>query len=341
MLGFVAVLDPEGTLLDVNEAALSVGGLARAAVVGEPFWACPWWSHAAAVAARIEGAVQRAAGGETVRFDVPVRTAGDGQIVVDFMLAPVRDERGAVLHLIPSGVDVTERRQAEEALEQLNETLEARVEERTRQVRELSRALTLAEQEERQCIAHVLHDDLQQLLVGAQMMATLGDAERLQAILGEAAEMARTLSHELSPPILKGADLEALLWWLAETSREQHGLEVEVELRGRVAVPDEALRILLYQLIRELLFNVVKHAGTGRARVVAEQANGRVRVTVEDGGAGFDPATLKEVRAPGVGLPSVRERVEMVGGACEVASAPGRGTRVAIALPVRVAVALE
>ncbi|MDX1531425.1 MAG: ATP-binding protein [Rhodothermales bacterium] len=217
----------------------------------------------------------------------------------------------------------------------MNASLEARVAARTRQVRELSRSLTLAEQRERQRIARVLHDDLQQLLFGAQVAAsTNDDPDRLQAILGEAMTLTRTLSHELSPPLLNGDDLADLLHWLAERERELHDLEVEVVAADDVSVPTADLRVLLYQVVRELLFNVAKHAETGRARVVAERADGHARLVVEDEGAGFDPAAVEEPGAGGLGLAGLRERVELVGGRLEVASAPGEGTRVTITVPV-------
>jgi signal transduction histidine kinase len=93
--------------------------------------------------------------------------------------------------------------------------------------------------------------------------------------------------------------------------------------------------VLVYQLVRELLYNVAKHAGTDRARVTAERAGHRVRVVVEDEGVGFDPATLEEVAGVGLGLPSVRDRLELVGGRLDVESRPGEGTRVALEVPLR------
>ncbi len=231
-----------------------------------------------------------------------------------------------------------ERARAEEALRVANAKLETRVEERTSQVRaqgdrirSLARALTLAEQEERRRLALVLHDDLQQVLYGAQIQAELGNSARVAALLDEAARTARSLSHELAPPILRGRTLADLFEWLTRRERALYGLEVDHD-GGGVEVPSEEVRVLLYRLLRELLFNVAKHAGTDRARLTAERSDGGVRVVVEDEGAGFDPSVLEGL-AGGLGVASVRERLEAVGGRLEVASAPGEGTRVTIEVP--------
>ncbi len=190
----------------------------------------------------------------------------------------------------------------------------------------------LAEQQERQRIAHVLHDDLQQVLFGARLAASLGNTEQLEGLLGEALELTRTLSHSLSPPFVGGGDIGDLLPWVAERHRALYGLEVEVQLRGDVSVPDPSLLILLHKVVRELLFNVAKHAGTDRVRLIADEDDGNVRVVVEDEGTGFDPAALDQ--ASGMGLPSVRERLEVAGGLMKIESAPGEGTRVTITVPV-------
>jgi PAS domain S-box-containing protein len=254
---------------------------------------------------------------------------------VDFVYEPFREPDGSVSGVIVLGVDTTDRVVTREELARANRELEGRVEERTGQVRELARALTLAEHEERRRIAHVLHEDLQQTLAGAQIRVALGDADRAEGLLSEAIETTRRLSHELSPPLVRGGSVSELLEWVAARKRKLYGLDVTSEVRGEVTLGREDLRVLLYQLLRELLFNVAKHAGTGRARVTAERAGDRVRVVVADEGAGFDPAALDAARAPaGLGLPSVRERLELVGGRLEVESAPGEGTQVTVELPV-------
>ena len=281
---------------------------------------------------RVLGQVQAViAGGDVYENEFRV-VRPDGEVVwVAAKGHVLRDEAGRPRRLLGANYDITPRKRTEEALRRMNETLEERVEERTRQVRALSRSLALAEQEERRRIAHVLHDGLQQSLFGAQIAAASGDTERVEAILDEAMEVARTLSHSLSPPFLEGEDVEDLLRWLAERHRLRYGMEVEVEATGDVPVPDPALRVLLFQIVRELLFNVVKHAGTDRVRLVAKRSDGYVCIVIEDRGAGFDPRDLEQ--STGLGLRSVRERVDLVGGRFSIDSAPGAGTRIALTLP--------
>jgi signal transduction histidine kinase len=243
------------------------------------------------------------------------------------------------------------RARAEGALRALNETLEARVAERTREVRRLAARLTAAEQAERHRLAEVLHDDLQQRLYGASVFLNLlaeseTEAERreLHAGIAEALSstinLARSLSTELSPPVLASDGLAALLGWLAERKRALYGLAVEVEVEEPCVVPDRDVRVLLYRVLREALFNVVKHAGTRRARVHARREGDEVVVVVEDEGAGFDPqaaersARTKDAGAGGFGLANVRERLGLIGGRLEVASAPGRGSTVTVVVPV-------
>ena len=129
LLTFVAVLSPEGRLRYVNHTALSVSEVTPDEVLGEPFAETPWWRHDPAVQARLQGALQRAAAGETLRYDERV-WVGEGRfLTVDFMLAPMTDERGRVTHLAASAVDITERKEAEGALSQsqrfLRSTLDA------------------------------------------------------------------------------------------------------------------------------------------------------------------------------------------------------------------------
>ncbi|HMO24986.1 MAG TPA: PAS domain S-box protein, partial [Tepidisphaeraceae bacterium] len=115
-VAFVGVMTPDGTLTEANATALRAGGLQRDDVIGRKFWDCYWWSYDPEIQQQLRDAIRRATSGEIVRYDVIVRMAGDTRMPIDFMLSPVRDERGRITHLIPSGTDITHRKRAEEAL---------------------------------------------------------------------------------------------------------------------------------------------------------------------------------------------------------------------------------
>ncbi|MFM2043723.1 MAG: hypothetical protein RLY86_2299 [Pseudomonadota bacterium] len=116
LFAFVGVLSLDGTLLQANQAPLTAAGITAADVVGRPFWECWWWEYSPAEQERLRDAVARAAMGATVRYDVDVRMAAGRLMRIDFMLAPCRDAAGRITHLIPSGVDVSQRHAAETAL---------------------------------------------------------------------------------------------------------------------------------------------------------------------------------------------------------------------------------
>ncbi|MDX1532226.1 MAG: ATP-binding protein, partial [Rhodothermales bacterium] len=211
---------------------------------------------------------------------------------------------------------------------------------------DLAAALTMAEQRERRRISQLLHDGLQQLLFGAHLQVDALEGEALQsdpaafhaqvvrvgALLDEAVQACRTLALDLCPPVLEHEGVETALAWLAVHMREAHALDVDLYVEGPCDLPGVERRVLLFQLVRELLFNVVKHAGTRRARVRLAD-DGAVRITVEDDGVGFDAAAAEEEPGPGFGLYSVRERLGLFGGTLVVDSRPGAGTRATLTLP--------
>ena len=147
------------------------------------------------------------------------------------------------------------------------------------------------------------------------------------------------MTVQLSPPVLYEAGLAAALEWLGRHMQETLGLAVEVEAAADAEPESEDLRILLFEATRELLFNVVKHAGTGRARVTIADAVRRRSSSWSSPTTA--PASTRPSRRPetaaggGFGLFSIRERLELLGGRMEVDAAPGRGTRVTIVAPRR------
>lgn len=233
---------------------------------------------------------------------------------------------------------------------ELNATLEQRVSEKTHQVWRLALEVTSAEIRERSRIAHMLHDDLQQQLHVvlfqlkelrehaldsrlADFDKTIEEAvQRLKGVLRET----RTLTGELSPMVLHTDDFAAALHWLGERFREQHNLSVSVDTPAGLRFPNDPLRDLLFSLVKECLFNVVKHAGVNEAQVVLRHSEKWVEVEISDEGSGFDPAVLKDSmdKTTGFGLKSAAQRVRLFDGAFLIESqGQRRGTRITVSLP--------
>ncbi len=212
----------------------------------------------------------------------------------------------------------------------------------------LTKKLTLTEQRERKSLATELHDSLVQLLALSkikvdQIKQQTGGSlvEELDGILDQALTYTRTLVAQLSPPFFRDLGLPYAFKWLAE-QMEPCGLRLTVEVEnGFPSVADDDAT-LLFQATRELLMNVVKHAGTDHARLAVITADGAVHITVSDEGSGFDVAAAMSLagvdaqtsRAPGFGLFSIHERMRAIGGRLELVSRPGDGTRATLVLPI-------
>jgi len=266
------------------------------------------------------------------------------------------DEAGSPVRMVGTVTDITERKETENSLrenehrlEVLNESLEEITVQRTEQVRALAKALALAEQRERRRFSYVLHENLQQQLLGARMLLRqhakdhelarqiefLDDLRYGLAMLDKALVTTKSLSVELNPPVLHREGLDAALQWLAGHMRNTHGLEVELHLSEAIAAVRDETQRMLTQMVRELLNNVVQHAGVGRAEVDAACEKGAVQITVRDQGSGFDTEKVltEQNDEARLGLFSIRERLNLFGGGLTVDSAAGKGTRVSITLP--------
>jgi signal transduction histidine kinase len=244
----------------------------------------------------------------------------------------------------------------------------------------------------------VLHDDLQQRLYAIQGRLDLlrqdlggegqaervGDIDKILTWTGQAITATRNLAVDLAPPVLEGESLIDALGWLQSQMQEMHGFTVHIEENlgeenlgeenleeglgeGRRRTVGEEMRVLLFQVVRELLFNAVKYAETGESTVRIEhppepedlpepedppetedppdtedppETRAPLTIHVIDDGAGFDPDEALEdsledpgPSAGGMGLQRSRERLELFGGRLHVDTAPGEGTRVTIYMP--------
>jgi signal transduction histidine kinase len=146
----------------------------------------------------------------------------------------------------------------------------------------------------------------------------------------------RSLTFEISPPILYELGLEAALEWFGEHLQEQHGLIVEVSKSPEPKPLDNENRVLIFKVVRELMLNSVKHGQARNLRVALGREEHNLVIEVGDDGVGFTPpATGVEMKkAGGFGLFSIKERLQHLGGSLQVESAPGRGTRISLVIPL-------
>lgn len=288
--------------------------------------------------------------GRIDRFEVWRKRRDGTPIYVVENLVGVFDDRGELTEIKGYIFDDTDRKRAEDALRELNATLETKVVQRTgelehraRQLQKLTLELSQAEDQERRRLAEILHDDLQQILAAAKFHLSLlssrlkreppqhAIATQIDHMLKDAIEKSRSLSHELSPAVLHHGDLTETLAWLAHQVQAKHGLVVHVDAFGQVASESDALRTFLYRAAQELLFNVVKHARVNEARIRVRRLGRYIGLSVSDRGRGLDPGQLSETA--GFGLLSIRERVELLGGRMTIRSVIGQGSTFSIVVP--------
>jgi len=212
---------------------------------------------------------------------------------------------------------------------------------RARQLQRLTLELSQAEERERRRIALILHEDLQQQIAGARFHLTLLASRRqgvrrevigrIDELLKEAIQKSRSLSHDLSPAVMNANDLAEVLEWLAQWARTRHGLTVRVRVCGLAILQSEALTMFLFRTVQEILFNVVKHAQVDEAAIRVRRIGRYVYLSVSDRGRGFDRHEVKETA--GLGLLSIRERIQLLGGRIKIKSAMGQGTRCHLVVP--------
>lgn len=266
-----------------------------------------------------------------VRYRVP-----DGNVVdAEAAVAPFAFHGQDAVLVIAR--DVTERKGLEEMVrnyerdlidaEHAMSSMEARIEER-----------------ERHLIAADLHDYVGQNLVllqfrlgalhkGLSTPEAQRALEELRGVIMQTIQYTRSLTVELSPPVLFEIGFAAAVETLAEGFRKSYGLKVLLTDDGQ---PDNILadvRTVLFRSVRELLMNVVKHARTQTASVRVLRADGLLSVTVADEGAGFDADMITATKT-GYGLYSIRERIKRLGGACSIESRPGLGTTIVLTVPM-------
>jgi PAS domain S-box-containing protein len=249
----------------------------------------------------------------------------------------VREAGGKPQFAIALFEDITERRESEEKIRTYQQQLQS-----------LASELSLTEERERRRLATVLHDQIAQLLVVAKgkfekvqesalFRSLAKPMEEIRKLIEESIRYTRSLVFELSPPILYDLGFEPAMEWLAEHMEQEYGLAVVVEDDAQPKPLDNETRVLLFRAVRELLFNVLKHAQASYTKVIMQRVGEHLQITVEDNGVGFAPDKLgaSSGKIQGFGLFSIRERLNYFGGRMEIESTSGEVTRVILRLPLQ------
>jgi PAS domain S-box-containing protein len=350
------MLDTEGRVASWNAGAQQMKGYSADEILGRSFscFHTPEGLAEGAPARELSMAKERGsmnAEGWRVRKD-------GSRFWAETVITALYDREGYLGGFANLTRDISDRKRAEDALQRLNATLEQRVTERTAEIRQLAgqlRALAAelvnAEQKERRRLTQILHDHLQQLLVGAKfgvsvLRAKTKDTEAQQTAddladtLDEAIRASRSLIADLSPPVLHEKGLGAGLQWLSRQMQVKHGLTVKVEAHAAAEPEAEQVRLFLFEAVRELLLNAIKYAKVDTVHVRMGGPKGsEIWISVSDNGVGFDPARLGTAAAlggtGGFGLFSIRERLSYLGGRLVIDAAPGKGSCFTLFAPAR------
>jgi len=327
----ILMTDGAGRIVFANEMVTRMFGYALDELMGLPVDTLV--SETTRPRDRVEALVAPVARRVGLEGHLTGRRKDGAEFPIKGVVGSIRQESGPLVMSFIS--DITQQRESERRLGDYQEKLQR-----------MAFDAALSEERERRRIAADLHDRIGQSLTLAQIKLTsaretIGGAARAAVdhavdLLEQSVIDTRTLTFELSPPVLYDLGFKAALSWLIEDIQKRHGIAIELSDDGAEEFLDDGSAALVFRAVRELLMNVFKHAHTPSAKVSLRRIDDQFEIDVEDQGVGFDPsdATVALLNG-GFGLFSVREQIGRLGGKLEIVSAPQGGTRVNIRLPVK------
>jgi two-component system, NarL family, sensor histidine kinase UhpB len=271
-------------------------------------------------------------GGKVKSWETRFSTKQGKDIDVAVSAAALKDPDGEVdgLVLIMQDISLRKRSEAERA-------------EYQNSLRKMALEVARAEERERHRIAEDLHDSVSQSLAFSafslkRMSSGLSgkpqeEVDGICQVLDQSIKDIRSLTFEISPPVLYDYGLAAALEWLAGNTAERHDLEVELKEQDVAVEMGQDSQVHLYRAGRELLVNAVKHSGAKKVTIKLGYDDGMVTLSVTDNGQGFDPDDVAKGASGGFGLFSLRERLKPLGGELLIESQPGHGSRISVSLP--------
>lgn len=363
---FAYIFDRQGRFVYMNQALLDLWGMRREDATGKDFFDLKYPDH---LARRLQRQIQQVFDtGRGVRDETPYTSQTGAGGYYEYIFKPVFDAAGRVELVAGSTRDITQRKQNERALEDseeryrmLADALDTQVQFRTReleqrnqeilqqsdQIRELSKRLLQAQDNERRHIARELHDSAGQTLV-VLIMKLAAFAQKTRTSAPELAESAeeieefaqqlsreiRTASYLLHPPLLEESGLSAVIEWYVRGLEERSGLKIEFEIDDDFGRAEREIELVVFRLIQECLTNVHRHSESRTAAIRLRRDGVNLVVEVQDRGKGMSAARLAEVQASGagVGIRGMRERVRQFNGDLTIES-NHEGTKIRVTMP--------
>ncbi|AKM28880.1 histidine kinase [Pandoraea faecigallinarum] len=325
--------DTESRYILVNDAFMAACGRSEAEIIGrtpDKVWSSEW--------GRVYLATDRAvvASGVRRRYEESRPGADGAPRWFDTVKMPVRDELGRIVGTVGISRDITDRKRSEMAL------LDSRA-----QLRQLSAYLQTVREAERTRLSRELHDELGQWLGGLRLglnyletqpdMSPADQSAHLQTLkqlVDETIDAVHRIAADLRPAVLDELGLHAALEWLTESFAQRHGLPCELAMpEALTACLDSECSTAIFRIVQESLTNASRHGQPSHVRVALDLRDGHCHVSISDDGRGMD--STRAGQGQRLGLMGMRERALMLGGAFEIDSAPGQGTRVMVRIPAR------
>ncbi len=341
----LVVFNPDSKIRSVNKATCHLLGYKEGELIGKDLFVIMQPKKNSSPSAKnmntSPGFHELLSKGPVMNREIDYKTKSGKTIPMLFSASALKDKNGLIEGAVAMARDVTERKRAEEALRKSEKELHF-----------LSSQLLTAQEKERRRLSRELHDELGQALIifKFKLRSILGGlqedqgelkkgCEELINYINEVTENVRRLSRDLSPSVLEDLGLSAAIRWLAESFTKHFNIHCSLEMTEVENLFPSESQITLYRIIQECLTNIAKHAQASQVSMAISEKNRLVFFHIEDDGKGFN---LKEVLSKhhtekGLGLATMSERIRMLGGAIDIWSKEGTGTKIAYTIPVNTA----
>lgn len=324
---------PDTTLTYVNEAYCQLLGKSREELLGNSFLNFISAKNIRDLMRHVRSLINHP---RLAYYEHEVASGETGSVWMRWSDCPIFDGKGNLLEFQLVGMDITDRKVAELALISQRE-----------QLRKLATELAMTEERERQNIATELHDTVGQQLAAAKMKldalagnpectSKSGEMAKAYNLILKAISCIRSLTFEISPPILYMVGFEAAVHSLCEKFEEETGIIVDFAEEADAKFIGKNLRGTLYRMVRELLHNIAKHAGAEHASVALKCVGTDFEICVADNGTGFDATEVlwQGNKKNCLGLFSIKQRIEYLGGSMTIDSQPDAGSRITLRVPL-------